>query len=143
MGGACYIDPASRWNVVLETLTVATTRYDGVGWDTIGGNPDPFVGVVVGSQLATPINSGTADDSYSVSFTGGATATGVRADQLETFLGFLVMDDDSPAASEAIGYCSWTFSGPEYTGATQTVNCGLDASTMNSGYVLTWHLERF
>lgn len=143
MGGACYIDPASRWNIVLETLTVATTRYDGVGWDTIGGNPDPFVGIVVGSASATPILSGTANDTYSVSFTGGPTVTGARADDLGTFLGFAVFDDDSPAAEEGIGYCLVTLTGPEFGGATQTIDCGLDAATMNSGYVLTWHLERF
>ena len=147
--GRCAVDPASRWNVVLESLTVPATRYDGAGWDTIGGNPDPLVALIIGSSTATPVNSGSGSDTYSVTFPGGPTATDVRADALQAFLGFNVRDDDSPAASESIGYCTYdpTRGSPlpaaVFTETTQTVDCGLDAPTMNSGFTLTWHLERF
>lgn len=149
MSGACYLDPASRWNVVLETLTVPSTRYDGAAWDTIGGSPDPYVSVIVGSSSATPVSSATANDVYSVAFTGGATVSGAREDALATFLGFAVFDDDSPAGPDAIGYCTFDVSrgtglvGPEFGGTTQTLTCPLDTPTMNSGFTLTWHLERF
>lgn len=147
--GTCSVDPASRWSVVLESLTVPATRYDGAGWDTIGGNPDPLVALVIGSSTATPVNSGSASDSYSVTFTGGPTAMDVRADALQAYLGFNVRDDDSPAASESIGYCVFDpasgspLPAAAFTEATQTLNCGIDAPTMNSGFMLTWHLERF
>lgn len=143
VGGGCFIDPASRWNVVLETLTVAATRYDGVGWDTVGGNPDPYVAIFVGSDMATPMVTSTADDTYAVAYDGTPTVSGERADRLETYLGFLVMDSDSPLDDEAIGGCSWNFTGPEYTGALQTLTCPLDAASGNSGFTLTWRLERF
>lgn len=149
MTGGCFLDPASRWNVVLENVSVSSTRYDGAAWDTIGGSPDLMVALSIGSASATPVVSGIANDTYAATFDGGATATNVREDALATYLGFGVYDDDSPAGPEAIGYCVYDAAsgtglvGPEFAGATQTLNCPVDAGTGNSGYTLTWHLERF
>lgn len=140
--GLCLIDPASRWNVVLETLTVANTRYDGVAWDTIGGTPDPFVSVYVGSETATPSQSAVADDAYSVRYDGGATVSGARSDALMAYLGFRVTDADT-GVTEDIGYCDVFVVESTFTGTTQTLNCPIDPGTGNSGFVLTWHLERF
>jgi hypothetical protein len=121
---------------------VSTTRYDGAQWDTFGIYPDPFVQVVVGSSSATPIaTSGSGTDTYTVTFDGGPTATDVRASELQSFVGFIVWDDDEPA-DEAIGYCGSPAPDGAFV-APQTTNCPVDAATMNSGFTLTWHLERF
>ena len=145
--GVCTVDPASRWNVVLETLTVATTRYDGAAWDTIGGSPDPYVEIVATSATTPSIGtSGSGTDTYSVAFTPpGPTASDVRASDMLAFLGFAVFDDDSPPSptDDGIGFCGGPEGSASFTGVTQTVDCGADAGTMNSGYTLTYHLERF
>jgi hypothetical protein len=75
--------------------------------------------------------------------------SGARADQLVAFLGFQALDDDSPAGSENVGYCVFDASAGSplpaavFTETTQSLNCGVDAATMNSGFMLSWHLERF
>lgn len=141
--GGCALDPASRWNVVLDDLSVAATRYDGAPWDTIGGNPDPYVTVRVGSTSATPVASGVANNAYNVTYDGGATVQGARADALLAYLRFDVFDDDSPASAELIGACFVNLGGGEFSGGLQTADCPVDASSGNSGYLLHWHLERY
>ena len=143
--GACTVDPASRWNVVLESVTVATTRYDGAQWDLVGITPDPYVEVIVGNSASAPVGTtGSGVDAYTVTFDGGATATDLRASEIMSFIGFRVSDDDSPpsATDDFVGYCG----GPpaaEVFASPQTFECRVDPSAMNSGFTLLWHLERF
>ncbi len=141
-GGTCTVDPASRWNVVLETLTVSTTTYAGDAWDALGGAPDPFVSVVIGSESAAPLSSGAGSDTFTVSFGAETVASNVRADALETYLAFYAYDQDV-SANDVVGACTYTVTEAAFAGGTQTVNCPRDASTMQSGFMLTWHLERF
>lgn len=150
MAGGCYLDPASHWNIVLESLTVPPTRYDGAAWDTIGGSPDPIVSAIVGSATATPVSTPAASDLYSVTYSPTPPlVSNVRADAIVTFVGFSIDDDDSPAAPDHIGYCTFDTSAgtgltaAAFTGASQTLTCPLDAPTMNSGFTLHWHLEPF
>ena len=141
--GACSVDPASRWKVVLETLRVPTTDYARSAWDPFGGAPDPFVEIRVGSDTATPARSGSGTDTFTVNFSGGATATNVRADTLRTLLRFDVLDYDSTSANDFIGACRATVDERVFVGTTQTRMCPVDAATRNSGFTLTWHLTRF
>ncbi len=140
--GSCSVDPASRWNVVLESLTVPMDDYTGATWDPLGGLPDPFVEIRVGSDT-TPSTSGVANDTLTTTYDGGPTATNVRADALRAVLDFEVWDQDT-SSNNLIGRCQYTDlpEGP-FSGGSQTLTCPVDASTMNSGFTLNWHLERF
>lgn len=128
--------------MVLGTLTVESTRYDGQAWDAFGGAPDPFVGVIIGSATATPFYSGAGSDTFTVMFTGGATATNVRADALQAYLGLDVWDEDV-SSHDWVGGCYTTVTQAAFTGAMQTMTCARVPSEMQSGFTLTWRLARF
>lgn len=143
VSGGCAVDPASRWNVVLEYVEVSSTYYTGEAWDALGGAPDPFVEVYVGSETATPARSGSSTDVFSVTYDGAPTATNARADALQSYLGFEVMDEDV-SSNDRVGGCRYTgLVDAVFSGGTQTLDCPRDAATMNSGFTLYWHLERF
>lgn len=140
--GSCRVDPASRWNVVLGMLTVPTRRYDGEAWDPFGGAPDPFVGVVIGSDTATPLYSGAGSDTFTVSFTADPVATNVRADALQAYLAFDVYDEDV-SAHDVVGACVTNVTEAAFAGTLQTMNCPRNPSLMQSGFTLTWRLVRY
>lgn len=140
--GSCAVDPASRWSVVLGTLTVEPTRYDGEAWDAFGGAPDPFVGVVIGSDTATPLYSGAGSDTFTVSFTADPVATNVRADALQAYLAFDVFDEDV-SAHDVVGACVTNVTEAAFAGTLQTMNCPRNPSRMQSGFTLTWRLVRY
>ncbi len=70
-------------------------------------------------------------------------AANVRADTLMTYLELSVSDEDT-ASYERIGSCNVTGDVPlAFGGSTITTTCPLDRPTMNSGFTVRWHLERF
>ena len=141
--GSCTVDPASRWNIVLETLTVESTHHSGAAWDVMGGAPDPLVGIRVGSDTAAEQRTGAASDTFSVTYDGSPTVMNQRADDIQTYVGFLVYDEDL-TDYEFIGWCSTrNIEEAAFAEVTQTQRCGSDPSTNNSGFTLTWHLERY
>lgn len=139
--GACVVDPASRWNVVIERVEVNQFDQAGEHWDAFGGLPDPFVQTRVGSESATPTRSRTADDTFTANL-NTVGASDVRADALMAHLSFWVWDEDT-SAHDRVGACGGMVSEPVFGGATQTWNCPRDVSAGQAGFVLTWHLERF
>lgn len=138
--GSCAVDPASRWDLYLGQLTVNTTTLAGDAWDTLGGAPDPFVEIRVGSETATPAVTGVGSDVFSVSFTGGPTVSDARADAIAAYLAFFVYDEDL-TSNDRIGACTAAVSPDTFMGASQTLNCPRDPSFSNAGFSLTWHLE--
>lgn len=128
--------------MVLGTLTVQSTTYDGEAWDAFGGAPDPFVGVVIGSESAPPLYSGAGSDTFTVTFGAGAIASGVRADALQAYLAFFAYDEDV-SSNDFIGGCYTTVTEATFTGAMQTMTCARVPSEMQSGFTLTWRLARF
>lgn len=143
VAGVCMFDPASRWNIVLETVSVSTTNTLGEAWDAFGGAPDPFVEVRVGAGETLVGTSGAGSDVFAVSFTGGATATDQRADALGQGLRFDVHDLDT-TVHDFVGACVRTGIGrTDLLGGTQTMDCPRAVSSGNAGFTLTWHFERF
>ena len=146
--GVCTIDPASRWNVVLENLTVPSLGCSGIGWDsTFSATPDeadPAVTISVGST--TSATSGAGSDTSYVSWSGGPTVTNVRADDLATYLGFDVQDVDA-SSNDEIGNCfvPSTLVVGAFDGTTQTTNCSANCTSASvAGWgPLHWHLERY
>jgi len=138
------VDPASRWNVVLDSLDVASTEYTGLAWDPFGGAPDPIVQVRVGSDTATPVIENGPDDVFSITYTSAPRTTNVRASDLLTLLRFDVFDEDSDT-NDFIGACRISASTvtAAFSESPQFLNCPIEASTRNSGFTLGWHLERF
>ena len=142
-GGACVVDPASRWNVVLEQLMVNPQTTAGDAWDALGGAPDPFIEIRVGSDTATPSRSGSGSDTFTVNFGSGATASNVRADAIKAYIDFTAWDEDA-TSNDVIGRCYYRdLADAAFGGATQTLNCNRDVASGQAGFTLTWHLERF
>ena len=140
--GACVVDGASRWNVVLEQLSVSDQNAAGAAWDGFGGAPDPYVLVRIGSETATPSRSGSGSDTFSVRFTGGAVASNVRADSILTHIDFTVMDEDA-TSDDVVGRCRVSMTDAAFNEATQTMNCPRDTAGGQAGFMLSWHLTRF
>ena len=141
-GGGCVVDPASRWNIVLESLTVSSTAFAGSAWDALGGAPDPVVDVRVGSETSPARRQNGPDNVFAITYDGSAIMSDVRASDLQAFLLFEVYDEDV-TDYEFIGACIVGVPDAAFAGATQTVDCPVEPSTRNSGFVLRWHLEQF
>lgn len=141
-GGACVVDPGSRWNLVLDRLTVSTTHHGGSAWDAFGGAADPVVDVRIGSSSASPRRQNGPDDVHMITYSGAPVATDVRASELLAYLSFTVLDEDV-TDYERIGSCRVVVPEAAFTGISQTVNCTANPSTDDSGFVLVWHLEPF
>jgi hypothetical protein len=105
---------------------------------------DPVVFVRVGSRTATPTRTASVVDTCAIA--PGAVARDVRADALQTFLGFDVQDEDPAGSNEAIGNCAYTMGIPSnaFEGVTQTTNCAANCTTGSTpGWgPIHWHLER-
>lgn len=122
---------------------VSTQNTSGGAWDALGGAPDPFIEVRIGSEFATPYLSGAGSDTFTVNFTGGATATGERADAIWSVLDFTAWDEDA-TTDDAIGRCFYSgLSDAVFSGRTETLICDRNVSSGQAGFTLTWHLERF
>jgi len=141
--GACVVDPASRWNVVVDSVTAPTTDYNRAAWDPGGGAPDLYVEVRVGSATATPTRTAEGLDTFTTRFTG-ASAMNLRADDLQTLLRFDALDADFDAP-DFIGACSYTSLEQSVfmDSSVRVLTCSSDAATRNSGFTAEWHLERF
>jgi hypothetical protein len=79
---------------------------------------------------------------FDITYPGTPVMTNVRASDIQTLLRFDVTDEDV-SDYEFIGACRFTATQATFTGSEQTVTCPVDASTMNSGFTLTFHLEAF
>lgn len=146
-GGACVVDPASFWAVVLDTIRLDTTDYTGAAWDSFGGAPDPLVYVRVGSATAPQGSVDGPDDVFIITYTTANRIGFLRADALLTYLRFEIYDEDVASND---GVCTYTYSAASsplqssaFTGTTQTSTCTRDPARMISGMTLTWHLVPF
>jgi hypothetical protein len=148
VSSACVIDPASRWNVVLEDLSVPALGCAGIGWDsTFSATPneaDPAVSISVGSDA--PVMSGSGTDTSYVTWDGTATVTNVRADALQAYLSFRV-DDVDVSSNDVIGDCFVPSAQvtAAFDSASQTSNCPANCTSASvAGWgPLHWHLERY
>lgn len=127
---------------MLDSLTVSSTNYAGAAWDIGGGAPDPVVDIRVASDTATPTRVNGPDDVFSITYVSSNAATNIRASDLQAELRFDALDEDV-TDYEFIGACRFTVGDATFTGSQQTVACPVDASTMNSGFTLRFHLEQF
>lgn len=138
--GACYVDPASRWTIVVDSVTLTATDYSGAPWD-VGSGPDPLIWVRVGSATATPAEIDGPDNTLSITYTSGNRVTSRLASDIATFLRFEIWEDDSPGDD---GVCFYTYNGAEgfdFSSSTHTARCVADPARMISNATLTWHLE--
>src|SRR5262245_31995324 len=50
--GACTLDPSGLWTLTVTSGKVATKSPAGEAWDALGGAPDPFVCLTIGTSRA-------------------------------------------------------------------------------------------
>ena len=142
-GSACAVDPASRWNILVDSYELSSS-VTGSAWDAFGGAPDPVLRVYspTESTLVGTVNG--PDDVFSSSFASPRPAgMNLRADALLGYLEFRMLDEDV-SDFEFVGACLLNGMVPEaFGGRIVTSVCPRDASTLNSGFEVRWHLERF
>jgi hypothetical protein len=140
-GGVCTIDPASRWNVIVESVEVSTTSTGGGAWDPFGGAPDPYVNVEVGAPDGDVGNTSSGSNTFTVRY-DQRVATDLRADALWTFLAFHVYDED-PDTDDWIGACKYEPLGEgAFDETTVTLTCDRVPADGQAGFTLRWRLER-
>lgn len=138
--GSCSIDPASRWNVIVESVHVNAQTAAGDAWDAFGGAPDPLVNVYIAAEGAYVGSTTSVADTFDATF-NQRIATGQRAGALEAFLSFEVLDEDT-TSNDFIGHCSITVGDDAFDAGTLEVDCPRVPADMQSGFTLRWHLER-
>ncbi len=138
--GSCVIDPASRWDVVVVSVSVPSQTTTGEAWDALGGAPDPFVTVYVGSETNAVGRTATANDTFSANY-GVVVGNGQRADAILGYLGFQVSDEDV-SAHDWIGGCFITGITDAFSGGDRVSECPRNAATGNAGFTIVWRLQR-
>lgn len=146
-GGACVVDPASRWNVVVLDLEMSSTKLTGEAWDAFGGAPDPYVVIGVGAgdarqtaRTATVQDARAGGLGYQATF--NQQLSNVRADAIKSELRFDVFDEDV-SSDDFVGACVYRGLADGAFGAgPQTLNCERDAASQNAGFRLRWELRR-
>lgn len=121
---------------------MSPTYYTGEAWDGLGGAPDPIIRVYVVSDTTTPSVQNGPDDVFTSTYDGTPVMTNVRASDMLTLLEFAVYDEDV-TDSDFVGACLGLVDDFAFSGSSQTVECPVDAASMNSGFTLRWHVERF
>lgn len=146
-GGACVVDPASRWNVFVLDLEMSSTKLTGEAWDAFGGAPDPYVVIGAGAggarqtfRTATVQDARAGGLGYQATF--NQQLSNVRADAIKSELRFDVFDEDV-SSDDFVGACVYRglADGAFGTGP-QTLNCERDAASQNAGFRLRWELRR-
>jgi hypothetical protein len=140
-GGGCVIDPASRWNVIVQSVEVNATDAAGEAWDAFGGAPDPFVEVYAGNRDNYVGGTSAGSDVFSFTY-DQRVATDLRADALQAYLAFAVWDQDT-ADHDRVGACKYEPLGEgPFDEATVTLECARVPADGQAGFTLRWRLER-
>ena len=131
--GSCVVDPASRWSVILVGGTVDERTSAGTTWDALGGLPDAYALVRVGSDSARPGRSSTAWDTL-MPYWNEVVVESARADALMAYVGFAFYDEDV-ADHDPVGSCAFSLRDAAFEdGTTFTERCG--------AITFTWSLRR-
>ena len=138
----CAFDPASRWNVLIDSYEL-NTSYTGDAWDFPGGFPDPVVTVFSPNSTSRIGAVNGPDGVFDTTFTiPELAAANIRADALLTYVAFL-MEDEDPTDYEFVGSCVATSYTQAFAGIPVTTTCARNPATGNSGFSVRWHLEPF
>jgi hypothetical protein len=118
MSGRCALDPASHWDLVAVSASIAPLRPDGMSWDPPNGLPDPYV--ACGLQGQGQGRTQTVTDSLAPQWNMVICPDLTAAQLMSADLQLLVVDDDSPSA-DFIGGLSglredWFGAGPTTAG---------------------------
>lgn len=144
-GGACIVDPESRWNLVLVNGEIPATTYNDESWDGFGGAPDPYLDLTLTLADDSQIHYVTAfvDDTlvpaWNETVLTSQPASVLLAEQGSEFT--LDLYDDDVSYDDLIGSCFMTGFSNDAFGAIVTVTCPANPATMNSGWLLRFRLE--
>lgn len=139
---ACVVDGASQWVVAVERVALPERNYAGDAWDFPGGLPEPIVKIYVvesgGERQIGSFNGGA--DRLTATFVNAHTSA-VSANLLLAGFVARVFDEDS-LANDSVGACRFVPGVADFSGGSVVVSCPFDAATQNSGFTLTYRLER-
>lgn len=125
--GACTVDPASRWDLVVVSGTVPQNDSTGALWDP-AGLPDPVVVVQVGSASGATTQSSTQNDTLAPAW-NEIVVSDTRADALGAYVVLALWDEDL-TFNDLIGSVPFTV-GDEFSHESQqyTLNVPIDQGT--------------
>ncbi len=125
--GACAIDPASLWDVIIVSAELPPSTPGGNAWDGFGGLPDPFCKAF--SSEGTSSHSGqTATENDTLTpFWGTKTLISVRASELLSSFSVEVWDADT-AFNDHVGGCKIPLLPSVFDGLLMKTTCPATAS---------------
>jgi hypothetical protein len=111
--GTSPTDPGSRWDLIVLSAVIPSSNV-GDGWDGDGSAPDPFVGVVVGSEEQPMVYSAIADDTYLPTWDPGVpVSSDVQAGALKSYFSVTLYDEDLQL-HDPIGTCAFTIADADF-----------------------------
>jgi hypothetical protein len=113
-GGACHVDPASLWGIMITSGTIPATNSGGGSWDPLNGSPDPYVTVVVdASSGSTSRRDDSLSPVWNETVLSGLSASDILTHNAE----FEVFDYDFPIGDDTIGFCGMVIPESAFDGA--------------------------
>jgi hypothetical protein len=113
-GGACHVDPASRWGILITSGTIPATNSGGGSWDPLNGLPDPYVTVVVDtSNGSTSRRDDNLSPVWNETVLSGLSASDILTHNAE----FELFDYDFPIGDDTIGFCGMVIPESAFDGA--------------------------
>ena len=121
--GACMVDGASRWDVLVEQAMVPTRDWADRAWDSLGGLPDVFIRLT--AQDGTDelrASSSVVENDESPAWTDEVVLDAVPARALTTGTRVEIIDRDT-AFSDVMSSCTWTPSDADFVTGVVNVTC--------------------
>ena len=142
----CFVDPESTWDLYVDQAQVALVDNNGDYWDAFNGLPDPFVVVMTGTgadamSAQTAYQSDTTSPAWGVDMGGQLLLNGLRAAVYQQKgVTFTFYDQDDLTRNDFMGSCTFLISDYDFSAPSLERVCGVDKATMNSGFVIDFHL---
>jgi hypothetical protein len=136
--GACTVDPASLWRVVIANGEVAMTNAEGGSWDGFNGLPDPYVNAIAVDPSDDERHenyTATIDNTFAPSWDEAPITVAARALFDGVTLEYI---DDDLASNDMICTIELEFDegSPEFNGRIQESECPDDPASL-----IRWKLE--
>lgn len=104
MSGACIVDAASQWDVVVMSARIPMYDASGAPWDGFGGLPDPYARVSAAEGTATYVGQTPVAANTLVPSWAARVLSAVPASALRGGITFRFFDDDA-AIDDDINAC--------------------------------------
>jgi hypothetical protein len=132
--GACTIDPASRWDVIVIDAELFEDDVAGEAWDPFGGLPDAYVALRADDSPETYTGQTSVIDDTLTPFWSETVLADIPARGLLTGgLQTRVADDDA-GTDDDMGTCNFSIDVSMFDDTAELLECGRDDGATRRGY---------